>query len=41
MPIEFLTEAQVAAYGRFAGAPTRAQLERFFIHDDAVRRRWL
>ena len=39
MPIEFLTEAQVAAYGRFAGTPTRAQLERFFFLDDADRRR--
>jgi hypothetical protein len=39
MPIEFLTEAQVAAYGRFAGAPARAQLERFFFLDDADRER--
>ena len=35
MPVEFLTDAQVAAYGRFAGPPTRAQLDRFFLlHDE-------
>ena len=27
MPVDFLTDAQVAAYGRFAGPPTQAQLE--------------
>src|SRR5664280_2541869 len=30
MPMEFLTDAQVAAYGRFDGVPSRAELERFF-----------
>src|SRR3954452_2514535 len=39
MPIEFLPAAQAAAYGRFGGAPARAQLERFFFLDDADRQR--
>jgi hypothetical protein len=30
MPMEFLTDAQVAGYGRFDGVPSRAELERFF-----------
>jgi len=34
VPIEFLTDAQASAYGRFAGAPSRLQLERFFFLDD-------
>lgn len=38
MPAEFLTAGQVAAYGRFAGAPARAQLEQFFFLDTADRR---
>ena len=37
MAIEFLSDDQVAAYGRFAGAPERAELERFFFLDDADR----
>lgn len=37
MPVEFLTDDQVAAYGRFAGSPTRAQLERSFFLNDADR----
>ena len=38
MPAEFLTDAQVAAYGRFTGPPSRAQLERFFFLDTADHR---
>src|SRR5665811_1486338 len=33
MPMEFLTDAQVAGYGRFDGVPSRADLERFFFLD--------
>src|SRR5664280_2599415 len=33
MPMEFLTDAQVAVYGRFDGVPSRADLERFFFLD--------
>jgi TnpA family transposase len=35
--VEFLSDDQVAAYGRFAGSPERAELERFFFLDDADR----
>ena len=35
MPMEFLTDAQGAGYGRFDGMPSRAELERFFFLDDA------
>ena len=37
MPVEFLSDEQVAAYGRFAGPPTRVQLERSFLLNDADR----
>jgi hypothetical protein len=37
MPMEFLTDAQVAGYGCFDGVPSRADLERFFVLDDADR----
>ena len=30
VPLDFLTDGQVAAYGRFDGVPSRADLERFF-----------
>ena len=35
MSMEFLTGAQVAGYGCFDGVPSRADLERFFLLDDA------
>ena len=37
MPVEFLTDAQAAAFGRFGGPPARVELERFFFLDDADR----
>jgi hypothetical protein len=37
MPVEFLSDEQTAAYGRFNGAPGRAELERCFFLDDADR----
>jgi Domain of unknown function (DUF4158) len=38
MPVEFLSDDQVAAYDRFAGPPRRAQLERYFFLDDVDRK---
>jgi len=35
VPVEFLTDAQAAAFGRFTGLPSQAELERFFFLDDA------
>jgi len=35
VPVELLTDAQAAAFGRFTGAPSQAELERFFFLDDA------
>src|SRR5664280_2943814 len=35
MPMDFLSDDQVAGYGRFDGVPSRADLERFFFLDDA------
>ena len=35
--MEFLTDAQVAGYGRFVGVPSRSDLERFFVLDSVDR----
>ncbi len=35
VPVDFLTDAEAGAYGRFAGPPSRAELQRFFFLDDA------
>jgi len=35
VPVEFLSDEQAARYGRYYGAPTQAELERFFFLDDA------
>ncbi|MER6691671.1 Tn3 family transposase [Streptomyces minutiscleroticus] len=37
MPVEFLTDEQAEAYGKFAEVPTRPELERFFFLDDVDR----
>jgi hypothetical protein len=37
VPVEFLTDAQAAAYGSFTGSLSRAQLERYFFLDDEDR----
>ena len=37
MPVEFLTDDEAAAYGRFAGPPAQADLERVFFLDDEDR----
>lgn len=37
MPVEFLSDDEVAAYGRFTAAPSRAALERVFFLDDEDR----
>ncbi|MEV1248654.1 DUF4158 domain-containing protein [Nonomuraea sp. NPDC049750] len=38
MPVEFLSDDEAAAYGRNAGVPTRAELEKMFFLDDADRK---
>ncbi len=37
MPVEFLSDAEASAYGRFSGAPLRVELERVFFLDDVDR----
>ena len=34
MPVEFLTDDEAAAYGRYTGPPSRADLGRVFFLDD-------
>jgi len=36
VPVKFLSDEQAAVYGRFAGVPSRAELERFFLLDDVA-----
>jgi hypothetical protein len=35
VPVEFLSDDETAAYGRFVGVPSRADLDRAFFLDDA------
>jgi hypothetical protein len=37
MPVDFSTDDQAEAYGKFAEEPTRPELERFFFLDDVDR----
>lgn len=37
VPVEFLTDEQAEAYGKFAEEPTRPELERFFFLNDVDR----
>ena len=37
MPVEFLSDAEAAAFGRFDGELSRADLDRVFFLDDADR----
>jgi hypothetical protein len=37
VPVEFLTDEEAAAFGRFSGAPSQAELDRAFFLDDADR----
>ena len=38
MPVEFLTDDEAAAYGRYAGPPSQADPERVFFLDDEDRK---
>ena len=38
MPVEFLTDEQAEAYGKFVEEPTSPELERFFFLDDEDRK---
>ena len=35
MPVEFLTDDEATAFGRYVGPPTRAEMDRMFYLDDA------
>ncbi len=37
MPVEFLTDELASTYGRFVGALSHAELERYFFLDDTDR----
>lgn len=37
MPVVFLSDEEAAAYGRYIGPPSRAELEKLFFLDDADR----
>jgi hypothetical protein len=37
MPVEFLTDDEAAGFGRYAGVPSQADLERVFFLDDEDR----
>jgi hypothetical protein len=37
VPVEFLSDDQASAYGRFTSGFTRAELERYFFLDDVDR----
>jgi hypothetical protein len=37
VPVEFLTDAQAATYGCYAGPPSTAELDRCFLLDDKAR----
>ena len=38
MPVEFLSDDEAAAYGRYAGTPSQGEPDRMFFLDDADRR---
>ncbi|TDD12130.1 DUF4158 domain-containing protein [Nonomuraea deserti] len=38
MPVEFLSDDEAVAYGRYVEAPTRAELEKMFFLDHADRK---